>query len=312
MDLINFINSFAYPIAIPFFILLLLIEVYLGYKDKKQTHLKTDSITSITTGIIYFGLSLASKSIKLLIFFWVYQNFRIQTIDVNNWTSWIVLFFLDDFTFYWGHRIAHTVSFYWASHVVHHSSEQFNLSTALRKTWTYDITGHFLFWIWLPILGFHPLQVFAVKTLNFIYQYWIHTEKINKLPKWFEFIFNTPSHHRVHHGSDLKYLDKNHAGVLIIWDRMFGTFQAEEEKPTYGLTSNVNSYNLLDVEFHEWKSIFNKMTNSGSFINSLKYLFMPPGWSHDKSTLTTKELRKLKANYNDNSTEGSQNTSSKF
>ena len=223
------------------------------------------------------------------------NNFRFFTIDVNLWYSWVILFLLDDFTFYWGHRIAHTVSFYWASHVVHHSSEQFNFATAVRKTWTYDITGHFLFWIWLPLLGFHPLQIFAVKTLNFIYQYWIHTETIKKLPKWFEFIFNTPSHHRVHHGSDLKYLDKNHAGVLIVWDRIFGTFQAEEEKPTYGLTTNIKSFNLLDVEFHEWKNMFKRVKNSNNFINGIKYLVMPPGWSHDKSTLTTKELRnKLK------------------
>lgn len=292
MEIISQINKFAYPIAIPIFILLMLIEVYLGYRDKKQTHKNKDSFTSIITGLVFFAISLLTKSVKLVIFFWVYENFRFFTIDYNNWLNWVILFLLDDFTFYWGHRIAHTVSFYWASHVVHHSSERFNLSTAVRKTWTYDVTGHFLFWIWLPILGFHPLHIFAIKTLNFIYQYWIHTEKIDKLPKWFEFIFNTPSHHRVHHGSDLKYLDKNHAGVLIIWDRMFGTFQAEEEKPTYGLTSNIKSYNLFDVEFHEWKNMLKRVWNSNSLKNGLNYLIMPPGWSHDKSTLTTKELRK--------------------
>lgn len=292
MEIISQINKFAYPIAIPIFILLMLIEVYLGYRDKKQAHKNKDSFTSIITGLVFFAISLLTKSVKLVIFFWVYENFRFFTIDYNNWFNWIILFLLDDFTFYWGHRIAHTVSFYWASHVVHHSSERFNLSTAVRKTWTYDVTGHFLFWIWLPVLGFHPLHIFAIKTLNFIYQYWIHTEKIDKLPKWFEFIFNTPSHHRVHHGSDLKYLDKNHAGVLIIWDRMFGTFQAEEEKPTYGLTSNIKSYNLFDVEFHEWINMLKRVWNSNSFKNGFNYLIIPPGWSHDKSTLTTKELRK--------------------
>lgn len=296
MDLINQINTFAYPIAIPFFIFLIFIEIYLGYSDKKQTHAKQDSIISITTGIVFFGINLLTKSIKLLIFFWVYNNFRFFTIDYNLWTSWVILFFLDDFTFYWGHRIAHTVSFYWASHVVHHSSEKFNFSTAVRKTWTYDVTGHFLFWIWLALIGFHPLQIFAIKTLNFIYQFWIHTEKINKLPKWIEFFFNTPSHHRVHHGSDLKYLDKNHAGVLIIWDRMFGTFQAEEEKPTYGLTSNIKTYNILNVEFHEWKNVLKRAWNSNNIKNGFMYLIMPPGWSHDKSTLTTKELRRKISN----------------
>lgn len=293
MDVINYINTYSYPIAIPLFVLLILIEIYLGWKDRNQNHEVKDTATNIASGLVYFIISLLTKSLKLLLFFYVYNNFRLFTIDYNNWISWVVLFFLDDFTFYWGHRIAHTVNFYWASHVVHHSSERFNFSTALRKTWTYDVTGHFLFWIWLPIIGFHPLQIFAVKTLNFIYQYWIHTEKIGKLWKPIEFVFNTPSHHRVHHGSDLKYLDKNHAGVLIIWDRIFGTFQEEEETPTYGLTSNIKTHNLFNIEFHEWKSMFSRVKNSGGFVNGLKYLLMPPGWSHDKSSLTTKELRKL-------------------
>lgn len=291
MDVINQINTFAYPIAIPLFILLILIEIYLGWKDRNQHHELKDSSVNIASGLVFFAISLLTKSLKLLLFFFVYDNFRIFTIDYNNWISWVVLFFLDDFTFYWGHRIAHTVSFYWASHVVHHSSERFNFSTAVRKTWTYDVTGHFLFWIWLPVLGFNPLQLFAVKTLNFIYQYWIHTERIKKLPKWFEFIFNTPSHHRVHHGSDLKYLDKNHAGVLIIWDRIFGTFQAEEETPKYGLTTNIKTHNLFNVEFHEWKNMLSRVFKSGGFLNGINYLIKPPGWSHDKSTLTTKELR---------------------
>lgn len=292
MDLINQINLLAYPLAIPIFILLILMEIYLGWKDQNQNHEFKDSGVNILSGLIFFIISLLTKSLKLLLFFFVYDNFRLFTIEYNSWPSWVVLFFLDDFVFYWGHRISHTVSFYWASHVVHHSSERFNFSTALRKTWTYDVTGHFLFWIWLPLVGFHPLQIFAIKTLNFIYQYWIHTEKIKKLPSWFEFVFNTPSHHRVHHGSNLKYLDKNHAGVLIIWDRVFGTFQKEEETPTYGLTSNIKTHNLFKVEFHEWKSMLTRAFNSGSLLNGIKYLLMPPGWSHDKTTLTTKELRK--------------------
>lgn len=296
MDVISQINTYAYPIAIPFFIGLMVVEIYLGWKDRQQKHEWKDSLINISSGLVYFGISLLTKSLKLLLFFYVYENFRIYTIDYTHWISWILLFFLDDFTFYWGHRIAHSVAFYWASHVVHHSSTRFNFSTALRKTWTYDVTGHFLFWIWLAVLGFHPLQIFAIKTLNFIYQYWIHTEKVGKLPKWIELIFNTPSHHRVHHGSDLKYLDKNHAGVLIIWDRWFGTFQEEEETPNYGLTKNLDSFNLFRVEFYEWKQMFRRMMKSGHVINGLKYLVMPPGWSHDKSTLTTKELRAQKKN----------------
>ncbi len=298
MELINQINSFAYPIAIPFFIALILIEIYLGWKDRQQNHEVKDTSVNIASGVVFFVISLLTKSLKVLLFFYIYNNFRIFTIDYTSIVSWIILFFLDDFTFYWGHRLAHSISFYWASHVVHHSSERFNFSTALRKTWTYDVTGHFLFWIWLPMIGFNPLQLFAIKTLNFIYQYWIHTEKVKKLPKLIEFFFNTPSHHRVHHGSDLKYLDKNHGGVLIIWDKLFGTFQVEEETPKYGLTSNIKTYNLFNVEFHEWKNLLTRVYNSKSFINGLNYLIKPPGWSHDKRTLTTKELRLKKANEN--------------
>ncbi|SIQ73204.1 sterol desaturase family protein [Maribacter ulvicola] len=296
----NHINDYAFFIAIPVFIVLKLLEIYIGWKDDKQNYLTKDTLVNISSGLIYFFISLITKSFKLLIFFLAYDNLRIFTIDYTIWWSWLILFFLDDLTFYWGHRIAHSVSFYWASHVVHHSSQYFNFSTALRKTWTYDATGHFLFWIWLPILGFHPLQVFSMITLNFIYQYWIHTEKVGKLPKPIELIFNTPSHHRVHHGSDLKYLDKNHGGVLIIWDRLFGTFQEEEESPNYGLTTNINSNNLFKVEFHEWQGLLKRIKNSKDMFTGIKYLVMPPGWSHDKSTLSTKELRQLEKSHSKN------------
>ena len=289
--MVDIINEYAYLVSIPLFIILIVLELFIGWKTKQQNYQTKDTLMNVSSGVIYFALSLAAKSMKLFLFFYVYDHFRLFTIDYFIWWTWVVLFFLDDLTFYWGHRIGHTVSFYWASHVVHHSSKYFNFSTALRKTWTYDLTGHFIFWIWLAILGFHPLQIFAIKTLNFIYQYWIHTEKIGKLPKPIEFIFNTPSHHRVHHGSDLKYLDRNHAGVLIIWDRLFGTFQEEEELPNYGLTSNIKSNSLFEIEFHEWKSLFIRIKNSNNLITRIKYLLKPPGWSPDKSTLTTKELR---------------------
>lgn len=292
MEIIQQINSLAYPIAIPIFFALLLLEIYIGYRDQKQSHELSDSMVSITTGLVFVGMGIFTKTIKILIFFWVYNHFRFFTIDYTWWVSWVVLFIVEDFTFYWGHRMGHLVSFYWASHVVHHSSEKYNFSTAMRKTWTYDLTGHFLLWCWLPLLGFHPLHIFAVSTISFIYQYWLHTEKIGFMPNWFEFIFNTPSHHRVHHSSNLEYLDRNLGGVLIIWDRLFGTFQKEEAKCIYGLTKNINTRNLLKVEFHEWKSLLGKVSQSSNPVTGIKYLIKPPGWSPDNTTLTTSELRK--------------------
>jgi len=201
------------------------------------------------------------------------------------------LFFAEDFSYYWFHRCSHNCRYFWASHVIHHSSEKYNLGTALRQTWTGNLSGSFVFWIWLPLIGFHPLMVMTMMTINLLYQFWIHTEVIHKLPRSFEWLFNTPSHHRVHHGSNLKYLDLNHAGTLMIWDRMFGTFKAEEDRPRYGLTKNLNSFNPLKIAFHEWRQIAVDLYAAPGFINKLKYLFSAPGWSHDGTRKTTRQRR---------------------
>ena len=221
----------------------------------------------------------------------VYQ-FRIYTLDASHWWVWVAAFFADDFSYYLFHRTSHHVRFFWASHVVHHSSQRYNLAAALRQTWTGNFTGSIIFWLWMPFIGFHPLMVLLMQQFSLIYQFWIHTEAIHKLPKPVEFIFNTPSHHRVHHSSDLKYLDKNHAGILIIWDRLFGTFQPEEEKPVYGLTRNVNTFNPVKIAFHEWANLSRDIARAGSIRNAAKYLINPPGWSHDGSSKTTRQLRK--------------------
>jgi sterol desaturase/sphingolipid hydroxylase (fatty acid hydroxylase superfamily) len=181
---------------------------------------------------------------------------------------------------------------FWASHVVHHSSEEYNLSTALRQTWTGGFYG-FIFGIWLAYIGFHPVMILTQMSISLIYQYWIHTELIGKMPKWFEAVFNTPSHHRVHHGNNPLYLDKNYAGVLIIWDRLFGTFQSElkEEKVVYGLTTNIKTYNILKIAFNEWIALFKDVfTIKTSFINKLKYLFKPPGWKHDGTGILSEDM----------------------
>jgi sterol desaturase/sphingolipid hydroxylase (fatty acid hydroxylase superfamily) len=275
--------------AIPFFVFLLSIEAWFSYKENKDLYEKKDTWSSLALGI---GNVLTGFITKALIFglFTVLYQYRFITLDASSWWFWILLFFADDFSYYWFHRTSHHVNWFWASHVVHHSSRHYNLAAALRQTWTGNATGSFLFWAWMPLAGFHPVAVLLMQQISLIYQFWIHTETIQKMPGWFEFIFNTPSHHRVHHGSDLKYLDKNHAGILIIWDRMFGTFRREEERPTYGLTRNVNTFNPVSVAFAEWKHLIKKMTMTRSAKDSFKYLIKPPGWSHDGSTKTASEM----------------------
>jgi sterol desaturase/sphingolipid hydroxylase (fatty acid hydroxylase superfamily) len=156
------------------------------------------------------------------------------------WWTYALLFLADDFAYYWFHRIHHEVRVFWASHVVHHSSEHYNLSTALRQTWT-PMTA-LPFWAPLALLGFPPWMILTQQAISLIYQFWIHTERVKKMPAWFEFFFNTPSHHRVHHGSNEVYLDRNYGGILIVWDRLFGSFQGETERVRYGLTKNIRSF----------------------------------------------------------------------
>jgi sterol desaturase/sphingolipid hydroxylase (fatty acid hydroxylase superfamily) len=148
--------------------------------------------------------------------------------------------------------------------------------------------------MWLPLLGFDPLMMMMMMSFSLIYQYWVHTELIHRFPKWFELVFNTPSHHRVHHASNIRYLDQNHAGILIIWDRLFGTFSEErdEEKPVYGITKNIHTYNLFKIASHEFVDIWRDVKNAPTFSDKLKYIFYSPGWSHNGPDLRARTLRK--------------------
>ncbi len=276
--------------AIPFFVLLVCIEAWLSYKEQKKLYETKDTFSSLALGIGNVITGLISKAIVFGLFMLAYR-FRLFTLNATHWWVWVLAFFADDFSYYWFHRASHHIGWFWASHVVHHSSQRYNLAAALRQTWTGNITGAFVFWLWMPLVGFHPVVVLTMQSISLIYQFWIHTELIDKLPAPIEFIFNTPSHHRVHHGVDLKYLDKNHAGILIIWDRMFGTFKKEEQRPVYGLTTNIGSFNPVIVALKTWGILFKKASRSGSFKNAINYFIRPPGWSHDGSSKTTKQLR---------------------
>lgn len=277
--------------AIPGFILLIILEVIYAIKTQRELYEVKDAATSIGLGLGNLLIGILTKSFILVFFLFIYE-FRFFTLPFTVWWVWVLCFFADDFSYYWFHRISHHVRIFWASHVVHHSSERYNLAAALRQTWTGNLTGSFLFWSWMPLVGFHPGMIMLLQSVSLLYQFWIHTEAIDKMPRWFEFVFNTPSHHRVHHGSDILYLDKNHAGILIIWDRMFGSFQPEAFRPKYGLTKNVNTFNPVKIAFHEWVNIGKDIKKSRSWKHIIGYLFQPPGWSHDGSSKTTKQLRK--------------------
>ena len=280
---------------IPGMIFFLLLEFLHSWKENKNLYKARESKSNVLIGLGAVSSGLVSRIFILGIFELVYQ-FRFCSLG-NAWWIWHAALMANDFSFYWYHRAQHSVNWFWASHVVHHSSLDYNLLTSFRTTWlTGDLTGRFMFWIWMPLAGFNPLLMMVIYEILQAYQFWLHTETIKKLPAIIEFIFNTPSHHRVHHGSDFKYLDKNHGGIFIFWDRLFGTFQVEEEHPIYGLTANIDSNNPFIILFNEWTCLFRKIFSAGSFKNAMNYIIQPPGWSHNGSTKTTHQLRKESLN----------------
>ena len=277
--------------AVPGFVLLTIAEMILLIKEHRFGKNIKDLPVSLTIGIGFIIISFFSKAALLLLYQFIYTH-HVYTLPANRWYMWILCFTADDFSYYWFHRLSHQVRILWASHSVHHTAALYTLSSAgLRQTWTGNFSGTFLFWVWMPFIGFDPGMVLLTKSISLIYQFCLHTETVKKMPRWFEAIFNTPSHHRVHHGSDLIYLDKNYAGSMIIWDRLFGTFQPEEATPHYGLTKKIQSSNPFIIVFHEWINMFKDIKKSKSFDNCWNYFFNAPGWSKDGSSKTTRQLR---------------------
>jgi sterol desaturase/sphingolipid hydroxylase (fatty acid hydroxylase superfamily) len=222
------------------------------------------------------------------------SHWRVADLSPSQPWAWVLLFVLDDFTYYVFHRISHRCRFWWAAHVNHHSSEEYNLSTAMRQPWTGVVVGTWMPWIPLAWLGFPPEMILTQQGLNLFYQFWLHTEAVRRLPAWFEYLFNTPSHHRVHHGANPRYLDRNYAGVLMVWDRAFGTFEAErdDEPVDYGLVRNIASYNPLWIAFHEWVAIGRDLLRARSLREVVGVTFGTPGWRADGRGETTDALRR--------------------
>jgi sterol desaturase/sphingolipid hydroxylase (fatty acid hydroxylase superfamily) len=223
---------------------------------------------------------------------WSYQH-RFFSIE-NIYLYWFLLFLLEDFAFYVEHRVDHYCRLFWAVHVTHHSSEEFNLTTGFRSSVLQPVY-RFVYFIPIALMGFDPMDIVFMYSITQTYGILVHTQYINKMPRWFETFFVSPSHHRVHHASNIRYLDKNMGMCLIIWDKIFGTFQEEVDTDPirYGLTKPIeNDKNPVEVIFHEWKAIGTDLRKKVPLGVKLKYLFMPPGWSHDGSTKTANELRK--------------------
>ena len=293
MSAVEFVRSNITLFSAIAFLSLIAVEqiaIHLFHR-KGKTPLK-DSTMSIALGFLSEPANAATAFITLGALAAV-EPFRVATIPVT-WGTFLLCFVLDDLRFYTHHRIAHRVRWVWAMHVVHHSSRNYNLPIALRQSWTKHFTGTMMLKIPLVLVGFDPVMVTFCGVLNATYQFFLHTETIDRMPRWYEAIFNTPSHHRVHHATNARYLDANYAGTLIIWDRLFGTFEAEraDDPPIYGLVKQLDTLNPVTLLTHEYIGIARDAGQHGlRWWQRLAYVFAPPGWSHDGSRETTESIR---------------------
>ncbi len=261
--------------VIPFFLILIALELIINKIKKGSKFRINDAVINLNIGIGEQVLSVFLKGAMLAVYAWLHQ-FAIFQIPSNGWT-FLLLFILFDLLYYWAHRLGHEVNFMWAGHISHHTSEEYNLTVALRQPWFQVITTSFLF-LPLALIGFSVELFLAASAVDILYQFWIHTKYVPKMGKFIEFIFNTPSHHRVHHGINPKYLDKNHGGVFIIWDRLFGTFYEEEDEPVYGITTAAKSFNPIWLNLHYFVEIAEKSRQFPRWSDKIKNVFMPPGW----------------------------------
>jgi sterol desaturase/sphingolipid hydroxylase (fatty acid hydroxylase superfamily) len=273
--------------SVPFFLALMVGEMCLRRAGGKGYE-RRDTLTSLAMGV---GNVVAHALLKVATFGFTVWLSRFALFDLSHgWWIWLLLVPAEDLCYYAFHRAHHEVRLLWAAHVNHHSSRHYNLSTALRQSWTTPITGP-IFWAPLPLLGFAPLHILTAQAVSLVYQFWLHTEHIGRLGP-LEWVLNTPSHHRVHHGRNVEYLDRNYAGIFIVWDRLFGTFEPERAPVDYGLTRNLSTFNPLRVAFHEFAAIARDVMHARSLRARLAAAFAAPGWSPDGSTRTARQLQR--------------------
>ena len=269
--------------AIPFFLLSIALELaalkWLDHDDRFRGatgYSGRDARTSLLMGL---GSIVTLTLLKIMGFFgylWLYDHVAPFHLDTGAWWYWVLVILGVDLGYYFHHRFSHRVRIGWAGHQAHHSSEYMNFATALRQKW--NPWWELAFWVPLPLLGFAPWTLYVAFGFNLVYQFFVHTETVDRLPRPVELVFNTPSHHRVHHGSDPEYLDKNYAGILIVWDRMFGSFVQERQRPRYGLTKPVGTYNLIKLQYGDYAQIVRNVRSATCWRDRFGYLFGPPGW----------------------------------
>jgi sterol desaturase/sphingolipid hydroxylase (fatty acid hydroxylase superfamily) len=282
-------------ISLPAYIISIVSEIYVGKKKNLNNYHLKDSLISLWMGLAGGALDFTLRVVTLGVLDWCNEHalYKPNLLEHAPILAWIIVFIAQDFCFYWLHRTEHYSRLFWAVHSNHHSSEKYNFTVALRSS-VFQPLYRFAFYIPIAFLGFDGLTIMFMYAVNQFYQFFLHTETINRLPKWYEAIFVTPSHHRVHHASNIEYLDKNMGQVLIIWDKLFGTFAEENTKPVYGLTQNLNTFHPFKVIFNEFYKIKYDLKRPIPLSVKIKYLFNPPGWSHDGSSQTSEELRTKK------------------
>ncbi len=280
--------------AVPFFLLLLVLEWTAARKleelsgtdeepagtDERSpagAYQRRDAWASISMGLVSVATTAGWKFLALLGYAALFAYVAPWQLPATAWYTWVIALVGVDLLFYAYHRMAHRVRLVWATHQAHHSSEYFNFATALRQKW--NNSGEILVWVPLPLLGVPPWMVFASFSLNLVYQFWVHTERIGRMWRPIEFVFNTPSHHRVHHGMDAEYLDRNYGGILIVWDRMFGTYAEEVFRPHYGLTKPVGTFNIWRLQTHEYVAIARDVRRASRWRDRLGFVLGPPGWT---------------------------------
>jgi sterol desaturase/sphingolipid hydroxylase (fatty acid hydroxylase superfamily) len=260
-------------IAIPIFALLIAFEAWYAARRRTDAYERRDAWTNILIGFVSVAAGAVFGIFIGAIYLAVYELAPYK-FPAEAWWTWAVLFFVDDFAYYWFHRVSHEMRLFWNFHVVHHSSEHYNLSVAVRQSWFSGLL-HWVFYAPVMLLGFAPWTFALMHGFNLIYQFWIHTKFIRRLGP-LESILNTPSHHRVHHGVNNPYLDKNYAGVLIIWDRLFGSFVAETEEPRYGIVKPVRSFNPLWINTHAWFEMWKAVKERSTLTGKLRCVLGSP------------------------------------
>ncbi|MET4080375.1 sterol desaturase/sphingolipid hydroxylase (fatty acid hydroxylase superfamily) [Pedobacter sp. UYP30] len=274
-----------------FVVVLTFVEMYVSYVHDRKLYAKRDTWTNVylMVSAIVVNLIMKTATFFLLDYCYQFKLFQIQ----NIWLYWIVLVLAQDFLYWFLHSVGHYVRFFWAMHVTHHSSEHFNLTTGFRST-VFEPFYRVFFYLPLAFMGFTAIDILFAYLVTQIYGNLVHTRTVGKLHPWFEYVFVTPSHHRVHHAHNVRYLDKNMGMVLILWDRWFGTFQEElpEDEVKYGLTTQPEDTGAVNIIFHEFIALKADVKKAPTFVDKVKYLVMPPGWSHDGSTKIAKVIQR--------------------